>query len=351
MCFSFSEHLDFLRYLIPLLFLAGYGVMKKLKAARAVADERLSGSIMPAVSAARLLLRRLLQFSGIVLLVLAMAGPELCRGGKPVRRKGIDIVFMLDVSNSMLARDLLPDRLGRARSEILQISRSISAGRKALVLFAGAPFVQCPLTSDQDAFEALLDVASPELIESQGTVYRKAFDMVLDVFESSGSVPEERLGGDRVVVLLSDGEDHDLNFGESAGELKSRGIRLFAVGVGGTGGVPVPLRVPGDTVTVLKRDGSGTVVLTRFVPEVFRDLVRASGGRFFHSRPGMPVHQPVSEAINRIAAGSRWVLVPSERTPLHRSFIAAGLLLLFVEMLTDDAPPFRRRRMHSSGQR
>lgn len=341
MCFAWPEHLDYLRFLIPLLFLMGYGAMKKLKGRKAVAYPGLAGGIMPALSIPKFAVRRIMLFAGITLLLAAMAGPELCKGEKPVRRRDVDVVFMLDVSNSMRAQDLLPDRLSQAKFEILQISRHIGEGRKSLMLFAASPLIQCPLTSDQAAFEALLDMASPDLIESQGTVYRRALELALSLIEPDGSMGRnDAFRGEKVLVLVSDGEDHLQDFGSMAGALKKQGVHVYAVGVGTGGDVPIPL-ASGDSTGTLKRDRNGEVVLTRFRPDVFGSFVREAGGTFYHSRAEQPAHEAVSADIERVAAASRWVMQPADRTPLYHYFMGAGLLLLFIEMQMRDT--VRRR--------
>ncbi|NTU58534.1 MAG: VWA domain-containing protein [Chlorobiaceae bacterium] len=316
MCFARPEYLIFLWFIIPVIALSAFGARRKLTARKRIEGAGAS-SILPPVDLSKFVLRRAMLCAGIGLLLFAMAGPELCRGQKPLRRKGVDVVFMLDVSNSMLAADVLPDRLSRAKSEILQISRSLGESRKALMLFAGAPVVQSPLTSDQEGFEMLLDMASPDLIGPQGTDYRRAFDMALRLGGSSGSSS----GSEMVLVLASDGEDHGPDFGDMARTLKSLGVHFHAIGVGT--GEPVPVPMPGGP----KRDRQGQVVMTRFRPDVFGAIVRESGGNFYHSRPDAPVHDFVSSDIAAEAASARWIMVPGQRRPVHRECIIAAILL------------------------
>ncbi|NTV99398.1 MAG: VWA domain-containing protein, partial [Chlorobiaceae bacterium] len=267
----------------------------------------------------------------ITFALIAMTGPRLCDGGKPVLRKGVDIVFMLDVSRSMSARDVPPDRLGQAKEEILQISRAVKGGRRAILLFAGEPFVQCPLTTDREAVEALIGMASPDLIEEQGTDFRPALDLAGRILEpESGRGVSAETKGEKIVVLLSDGEDHPGDFRASAEKLRKAGVHFFVIGVGMEQPSVIPLGPGGAAV---KRDPGGRVVTTSYSPQTLSGLTRDTGGSYFRSTAGQTVFKEVAAAVNRIAATSRWVIQPSESMPLEHWFLAAAFVLLFAETM------------------
>jgi Ca-activated chloride channel homolog len=331
MCFARPGYLILLWLIVPLAALALYGVRRKLSVWKNIdATGGISG-ILPALSFRKLVLRRFMLMLSVALMILSMAGPELCSGQKPVRKKGIDVVFMLDISSSMLARDAAPDRLTRAKSELLQISRSLGEGRKALLLFAGSPVVQCPLTVDEGNFETLLDMATPDLITSQGTDYRRAFETALRLAPSGGS-----MGSETVLVLCSDGEDHGDDLGDIAATMRAQGVHLHVIGVGGVQPAQIPM--PGGP----KRDQEGRVVLTSFRPGLLADLIKTADGRFYYSRPDAPAHEAVAADIAAEAASARWIMVPGERVPVHGGAILAALLL-FVSgsMMTDVRRPVR----------
>jgi len=343
MIFSRPENLAFLWLVAPSLLLAAYATRRKLRIRRRVVGTGSEPGIVSEPRAFRLFVRRAMFCAAIALFFFALAGPELTNGEKPVRRKGADVVFMLDVSNSMLARDIQPDRLSRAKSEILQVSRSLGEGRRSLLLFAATPVIQCPLTTDQELFETLLSMASPDQIVAQGTVYRRAFDAAQQLVSSARRAG----GGETVLVLVGDGEDHEQDIEKAASRLRSKGIRLHAIGVGTGAAEPIPLPSPVAGTAAEKRDAAGNVVMTRFRPEVFEEIVRASGGHFYHSLPDTPVGSRVAEVIARENAASRWVMVPANRLPIHRPFIAAALLVLVAAMLTSDTS--RRGRSLGKG--
>ncbi|NTV24648.1 MAG: VWA domain-containing protein [Chlorobiaceae bacterium] len=341
MCFSRPEYLPFLWLVIPSLLFALYGARRKLRIRQRIAGGTADPSIVPEFRFFRLFTRRAMYCAAIALFFFAMAGPELCSGERPERRRGADVVFMLDVSTSMFARDVAPDRLSRAKAEILQISRGFGEGRRALLLFAATPVVQCPLTTDQELFETLLDVSSPDQVEAQGSVYRRAFDAARNLFDEA----RRQNGGETVLVLAGDGEDHGNDLRAALSGLKSRGIRVYAIGVGSGAAVPIPLPATASRPETMKVDASGDVVMTSFRPGFFAELVNASGGRYYHSRPDVPVGSQVAAAIAREAAASRWVMVPGNRRPIHQPIIAAALLALFAGITTSDVSRRNRRGM------
>lgn len=326
MCFARPGYLVLLWLIVPLIALVVYGARRKLLVwKRLDAGGGVSG-VLPALSFRKFLLRRVLLLVSSALMLLAAAGPELCSGQKPVRRKGVDVIFMLDVSNSMYARDVAPDRLSRARSELLMISRSRSEGRKALLLFAGAPVVQCPLTGDEEDFEMLLDMATPDLIASQGTDYRRAFEAALRLAESGRGAT----GSETVLVLASDGEDHGAGLDDIAESLKRQGVHLHVIGVGSAQPVPIPM--PGGT----KLDRSGRVVMTAFRPDLLASFIKAADGSFYYSRPEAPVHDAVSADIAAESATAGWVTVPGNRVPVHQELVSAALLLFVAASMMSD---------------
>ncbi len=328
MCFTWPENIGYLLLLMPLALIFGYGVVRLRQAREAVVGPTVADGMMRAVSMRVVVVKKVLLFCGIALLLFAMTGPRFCSGGRPVLRKGADIVFMLDISRSMRARDVLPDRLGQAKQEISSISRAVVGGRRALLLFAASPLVQCPLTTDKEAFDALLGMASPELIEEQGTSFHTALELARTLLEPQSERTVAGVKGEKILVLLSDGEDHAGEVRQAVQQLKEAGIHLFVIGVGMRQPVVIPTGEAGDGV---KRDENGRVVMTSFRAETLQMLARDAGGFYFHSRAEQTVYGAVSDRINRIAAASRWVMEPGEREPIYRYFLAAGLVFLLLE--------------------
>lgn len=328
MCFSWPEHSGFLLLLIPLVVLFGFGFMRQIEARELFAR----GSEVTGSGRKRQFLSRMLQFSGIAMLLFALTGPGLCRGDRVMFRKGADVVFMLDVSSSMLAADVAPDRLELARDAVLRISSRVPEGRRALLLFAGAPLAQCPLTHDRDAFEALLGMASPVLIEEQGTAFGPAVDQSLRLLSVPSAKGGDVVNGEKIMVLLSDGEDHEGGVAAAAEKVRRAGVSLFVLGVGRRGEAVIPdLLHPGE----VKRDEGGDAVKTRFTPETLMKLARASGGLYVDAAAGRDsVYDRVAARINRIVEGSRLVVSSSAGGyPLYYHLLGTGIALLLCERI------------------
>jgi Ca-activated chloride channel family protein len=170
-------------------------------------------------------------------------------------------------------------------------------------------------------------MATPDLIASQGTDYRRAFETALRL-SGSGSGSS---GNEMVLVLASDGEDHGDDLGDIAATMKAQGVYLHVIGVGGAQPVPIPM--PGGA----KRDRQGQVVMTSFRPDLLAGLIKASDGRFYYSSPDSPVHDAVASSVAEEAVTARWIMVPAERLPVHKEAIFAALLLFVAGSMMSDA--------------
>lgn len=325
-CFAYPERLILLSLLVPLGGFLAWGMVRKAQARKLLADRKLSDSLLGKWSPYREIVIRVMQFFAVGFLLVAWCGPQLCRGDKLVRRDAVDVVYVLDVSNSMLARDEVPDRLGRAKQVMLAISREIDRGRRGLVAFAGSAVVQCPLTADRQAFEAMLHVASPGLVEEQGTNLEAALDIAGRMFTGRGNAGND--AGMRVVVIASDGENHGKTFTGAVGKLGRMDVLLFVVGVGAQKPVHIPVRGDESVSGSVRWDAQGHPVLTAFRPEVLRNLADETGGIFLHSRENEPVSGRVLEELGVMKGGMQWVREPRYREEIYHYFALASVLLL-----------------------
>ncbi len=334
MCFAFPEHVVLLWLLVPVFSLLVYGYVRKRRLLGALADERLLRELAGPVDGRRDVLSRVLVFVAISLLLMALSGPQWCSGERLIRIASLDVAFVLDVSNSMRARDALPDRLTRAKQEMLEVSRSVLRGRRSLVVCAGSSGLLCPLTSDQALFETMLDIASPELVELQGTDLGGALRLAgrsLDAVKGFSSV--------QVIVVASDGEDHAGRGGDVARQLAARGVRVFVIGVGDETPVLVPSGANGDGDALSLLDVQGRPVMSGIDPEVLQRIAAAGGGEFFLSDEPLRAARHLAERLQSFAAEERWVREPTSRTELFPVFVFPALLMLVVAKLVT-----RRRR-------
>jgi Ca-activated chloride channel family protein len=210
---------------------------------------------------------------GLFSLLLAAAGPQCGERTEVVKRTGIDLVIALDASNSMLARDVKPSRIERAKLEVTGLLERLTGDRVGLVVFAGDAFIQCPLTTDYSAARLFLRAVEPVSMATQGTAIADALYQAQEVLQGGG-----REGAAKAVLLITDGEDQRGDALEAAAALADAGIRIFAVPVGGPEGEPIPIVDRTGNLTGYKKDKDGRTVLTRTDVAGLRELTARGNG-------------------------------------------------------------------------
>jgi len=212
----------------------------------------------------------------VALSLLALARPRWGFQWEEVKRRGVDIVVAVDLSQSMMATDVDPNRLERAKREIQDLLAMLKGDRIGLVAFAGSSFIQCPLTLDYAAFNIFLDGLAPDLIPVPGTAVARAIETSISAFDP-------KLHTSKAVILITDGEDHGGDPLAAAKKAKEMGIKLFTIGIGNREGAPIPLAGPGGG---FKKDRSGDLVLTRLDEETLKKIALTTGGAYVHSVTG-----------------------------------------------------------------
>lgn len=235
--------------------------------------------LAPPLSPWRSLLKAALLLAIVTLLILALARPQWGRKLELVERKGLDIVLVQDISLSMLATDIQPSRLVRSRHEVSAFLDALQGDRIALVAFSGEARTMVPLTLDYGSLRLYLDELRPGWL-MPGTDIGQAMEQGMRVFAGGKGNPEQQ-----VMVLLTDGEEHDpkaLNVAKVAAE---KGIRIYTIGIGSRSGVPIPLQAPDGTVQY-KKDRNGNIVTTRLEEETLQEIAQITGGRYYYAGPG-----------------------------------------------------------------
>jgi len=220
--------------------------------------------------------KTLLMILGFGFLILALTQPRWGFEWEDLRQEGVDIIIAVDVSNSMLAEDIKPNRLERAKRKIADLLNMLDGDRIGLVAFAGTSYLQCPLTLDYAAAEIFLDAIDTDLIPIQGTAIGGAIRTAIKAF----SQMEKK---SKALILITDGEDHEGKALQAAREAKGQGIKIFTIGIGQKIGAPMPSRKPGGG---FKKDKSGEVVVSRLNETVLQKISLATGGSYVRSVTG-----------------------------------------------------------------
>jgi len=271
-------HIDmlFLLWVIPLMLLIyACGWRRRRRILDRFGDPGTLQTILPQGIRQRRRLQAGLTLTAMLLLVLAMAGPQYGFRWQTVERRGVDLILALDCSRSMLAQDIQPTRLDRAKREIIDLLAMLGGDRVGLVAFSGTAFLQCPLTLDYAAFDLFLNVLTPAYLPVGGSDLSAAIQTALDGFDAED--PAEK-----AIILITDGE-HTGRTDPEAAALAARkaGVKLFCIGVGATSGVPVPAAKGG-----FQKDAAGQIVVSRLDEALLTRLALATGGAYVRSVAG-----------------------------------------------------------------
>lgn len=306
-------------------------IRRRRAAGESFAKRDLLLRIAPGASTGRLRTKAALVVLAVILLGTAAGRPQVGTKLGVVKRTGIDLMLAIDVSASMNARDLKPDRLEKAKREASALLRLLEGDRVGIITFSGAAFVQCPLTVDYGAASMLLSVIEPGAIPVPGTAVGEA---IRTAVRAMSTAPERT----KVLLIMTDGEDHDSKPLEAAAEAQQAGIVIYTIGFGSTAGQPIPL-VPGESGGY-KRDASGQIVMSRLYETALMEIADIADGRYFRATDTEREIDIIHEEIARLEQDeleSRTFAYYEERFQFP---LAAALAVLLVESFL----PERKRR-------
>ncbi|MDA1028702.1 MAG: VWA domain-containing protein [Bacteroidetes bacterium] len=316
--------LVFVPVAIGLFFLAAW---RRTILANRFGDKELVARLTASISKRRRRWKAAFRVSGLLMLALALIGPRFGTQLREVKREGIDLVIALDVSASMMAEDIAPNRLSRAKNEIKNLVGELKGDRISLVTFAGDAFIQCPLTTDYGALRLFLDVADPSLIPTPGTDFGAALKMAIQAFEAPSGDPntEERT---KAVLFVSDGENHVADLEAIVEEARQANIVLYSAGVGELEGAPIP-EYRNGRIEDYKKDRAGAVVTTKLEESVLQDLAR--NGSYFRIAKTSSSLPRITSALSQLDKTSYGAEEFEEYEERYQWPLLLGLILLFVE--------------------
>ncbi len=273
MRFAYPE-LRLLLLAVPMLLVLYWWARARRRRYQAeLGEARLLSGLAPQASGAWKALRRVSMLLAVVFLSLAAARPQVSMDWVNVEQSGIDLVIALDISASMSAEDVAPNRLARAKQDIKDLLSELSGDRVALVVFSGEAAVQSPLTVDYSAIRLLIDAVEPGMLPRPGTALSAALDKGLSCFD-----PEDRSQA-RAIMLITDGEGHEGDVDASISALRAAEVRAYALGIGRVTGEPIPVLDDAGTVTY-KADREGKVVMTRLDETTLQKIAIETGGAY-----------------------------------------------------------------------
>ena len=321
MVFFAYERVLLLLLLVP-LFPIAYGVLRRLRRRRLarLGDEALVRDLMPSWSGSKGWVGTVLFSLAFMFFVIGLARPQI--GAKLSERniRGAEIMVVLDVSNSMLAEDYSPNRLERAKLAVSRITEKLKDDRIGLIVFAGSSFVQLPITTDYVSAKMFLGNVSTESVPVQGTALGDAIFTAIRSFS-----PQSEKS--RVIIVISDGENHEDDPVAAAREAKGAGIKVYTVGVGSPEGVPIPFEGG------LLRDKDDNIVVTKLDEKTLREVAAAGGGAYVHAGNEEFGLNPIISDIRQMEDETFSSTVFEEYDEQYMYFFAIALALFAVQML------------------
>ena len=318
--FAHSEYL-LLLLLVP-FFPAAYGLARWLRRRRLrrFGDEALVRELMPSWSASKGWVRVVLFSLAFFFFAIGLARPQIGAKLSERKHKGAEVMIALDVSNSMLAEDYSPNRLERAKLAISRLTDKLQDDRIGLIIFAGTPFVQLPITTDYISAKMFLSSVSTESVPVQGTAIGEAITLGVKSFSAQSEKS-------RVIIVISDGENHEDDAVAAAKQAADFGIRVYTIGVGSPEGQPIP--VGGE----LLKDKQGNIVVTRLDEDALRQVARAGNGAYIHAGNEEFGLNPIIDDIRRMDEEEFGSIMFEDFDEQYMYFFSAALVLLLLEML------------------
>lgn len=321
---------------IPILFLLRVVNWRlRRRKLQALGDYELLREMMPDVSKYRPAVKFWLLLGAYAILVVMLARPQMGSKISREKRNGIEAIICVDISNSMLAQDVVPSRLDKSKMLVENLIDNFTNDKIGLVVFAGDAFVQLPITSDYVSAKMFLSNIDPSLIATQGTDIARAVDIATKSFTK-----QENVG--RAIIIITDGEDHEGGAKEAAAEARKRGINVFVLGVGDPKGSPIPM-ANGGYMT----DSRGETVMSALNTQMCREIAAAGSGTYIHVDNTSDAQESLNESLAKLQRGETESVIYSEFDEQFQAFGILAILLLIAEICVLEIrnPVLRRIRL------
>ena len=314
---------------IPVIILLFLGVLFWQRAAqKRFADSTLLKKLSPERSYFKPALKIFVISLAIFFLVIALVNPKMGTKLETVKREGVDLVFAIDVSKSMLAEDIAPNRMEKSKQLVTQIINNLGSDRIGIIAYAGSAYPQLPITTDYSSAKLFLSQMNTDMLSSQGTAIREAIELAKTYYND-----EEQTN--RVLFIISDGEDHVGESSNIAEQANQEGIRIFTIGVGETTGGPIPLKRNG-IVQSYKKDQNGETVITKLDEQTLKDIASEANGEYIYGKNTDEVTEKVKEVLNGMNKKEFEAKQFADFKDQFQWFLGAGLLLLFLDIFLLD---------------
>ncbi|MBU0701741.1 VWA domain-containing protein [bacterium] len=317
------------KHLLWLLVLVGIAVYDYLTGGKRLFVPLFKKELFPVMlihyDERRYYIKKILFYAGMFFLIIAMAQPQWGKGDKTLSLPGMDVVFAIDVSKSMLSKDIKPNRLENAKNSLNLLIDQLSGNRLALVAFAGTSFIECPMTTDIGAVKLFLDSIRWDLIPVPGTDIGGAIQTAAHVFGNSTN--------SKAIILITDGDDLAHKAMEEAKRAKGKGIRIYPIGIGSAIGETVPEIDSNGREIGVKRDKNGEIVISRLNEALLTEIAHTTGGKAFFVRDKGTTLPELMAAIATLPKQGIKNSFSTEHKERFQIFIALSIICLMAEFV------------------
>ena len=311
--------------LIPLVvafFL--FNLYWKRKQQAAFADLALFEKLSPEQSVFKSSLKLLITIAAISMVIIALVNPKMGTKMETVKRQGIDIVFAIDISKSMLAQDIAPSRLEKTKQLVSQIINQLGNDRVGIVGYAGSAYPVLPMTTDYSIAKMYLQSMNTNMVSSQGTAFNYAIKLSVDYFYIKDT--------SKLIILVSDGEDHGDGAEEAIEMAKEKGVRIVTIGVGTEKGALIPLKDSKGNISGYKKDQNGENVITKLYPAVLQNIANQTKSKYIVGGATKEVVEEVKKALDKIEKSEFESQQIADFESQYQWFLAFGFLLLLADI-------------------
>ncbi len=288
------------------------------------ADKDLLKRLSPNQSVFKTVLKLFVISIAIAAMAFALVNPKIGTKLETVKREGVDIVFAVDVSKSMLAEDIAPNRLEKSKQLVTQIINNLASDRVGIIAYAGKAFPQLPITTDYASAKMFLQSMNTDMLSSQGTAINEAIELAKTYYDD-----EEQTN--RVLIIISDGEDHSEVSASIAEEASEEGIRIFTIGVGDTKGGPIPIKRNG-VVLNYKKDQNGETVITKLNEKTLMDIAEEANGVYINGRNTNEVVESIRDILNSMDKKEFEAKQFADFKDQFQWFLGLAILMLFIDI-------------------
>lgn len=308
--------------IIVALFL--FNLFWKRKRQAVFADLELFNQLAPEKSSFKPALKLGVLLLALACIIIALVNPKMGTKMETVKRQGIDIVFAVDISKSMLAEDVAPNRLEKTKQIVSQIINQLGNDRVGIVGYAGSAYPVLPMTTDYSIAKMYLQSMNTNMVSSQGTAFNDAIQLAVDFFDVKDT--------SKLIVLISDGEDHGDGVDDAIEMAKEKGVRIITIGVGTEKGGPIPLRDDKGTIASYKKDQEGQTVITKLYPEVLKKIADNTKSKYIVGTTTKDVVEEVKKSLDKIEKSEFESQQIADFESQYQWFLALGFLLLLVDV-------------------